>query len=134
MPTPTEGLLKSPLMTLSLWRNGPSGVSVELRSISQSEPDAHQCFGLIPLPTKRAAKRFGKGPADSGAGVALPQTGSDSSQGKVMVTPAPRRKVRRLKLIVPVLPINHFFARSSLPSRLFRNCSLVTILSTRLPK
>jgi hypothetical protein len=38
-----------------------------------------------------AAKRFGAGANEEEA----PQTDLDSSQGKAMVTPAPRRKVRR---------------------------------------
>src|SRR6185503_10418797 len=91
MPTPTAGLLNSPLMTFSFLRNGASGSSVLLNSISAPAPLAHQCLLLMPLPMNSAAKRFGGVFAAGSA----PQTGTDSSQGKAIVTPTPRRKVRR---------------------------------------
>src|SRR5437868_9482769 len=93
MPTPVAFLLKSPLTTLSFGRRASSGWSVLLNSMSAPLPLAHQWFGLMPQPMKRAANRFGQ--ADAPLADA-PQTGSDSSHGNAIVTPTPRRKVRRL--------------------------------------
>src|SRR5690349_1097214 len=52
----------------------------------------------MPLPMKSAAKRFGNlvvPTALSSTGVSAPQTRTDSSHGNAMVTPTPRRNVRR---------------------------------------
>src|SRR3954463_5072721 len=58
----------------------------------------------MPLPMKTAAKRLGKRLAPSGRGAAgSPQTRMDSSQGNAMVTPTPRKKVRREIMEVRVL-------------------------------
>src|SRR5215475_293122 len=93
MPTPVACLLNNPEMTFSRGRSEARGSRLLLNSMSAPEPLAHQCLGLMPLPMNRAAKRWG------GEGVEeddlLPQTGSDSSQGRAMVTPTPVRKVRR---------------------------------------
>src|SRR5690349_10155086 len=49
----------------------------------------------MPLPMNITAKRLGKGPAAPAVSAAAPQTGIDSSHGRAMVTPAPRRKILR---------------------------------------
>ena len=77
----------------------------------------------------RTPKRFGKAPAS----VVSAKAGSDSSHGSAMVTPAPRRTVRR------EMRLADFFVRSDILftflfwgirlRRLFRNCGLVTIVS-----
>src|SRR5581483_8611569 len=82
----------------------------------------------MPLPMKSTPKRFGivaapaaasaTAPADSGV---APQTGMDSSHGSAIVTPTPRKKVRRDiwkprdfcrddSLILPVLLCEHIMA------------------------
>lgn len=48
----------------------------------------------MPHAMNNAANRFGNGPGAPAVVVGLPQTGTDSSQGNVIVTPTPRRKVR----------------------------------------
>src|SRR5262245_26400277 len=94
MPTPVACLLNRPEMTLSRGRNSDRGSRLLLSSMSEPDPLAHQCLGLMPLPMNRAAKRWGgEEVADDDL---LPQTGSDSSQGRAMVTPTPVRKVRRV--------------------------------------
>ena len=95
MPTPVEGLLKRPLMTLSLVLYGSRGCRLLLSSIAAPSPFAHQLFGLIPVPMNWTTKRFGGVLAALGASAAAPHTGRDSSQGRAMTTPAPRRKMRR---------------------------------------
>src|SRR5262245_55438328 len=95
MPTPVACLLKSPLMTLSLFLNGAMGSRVWLNSISDPAPFAHQRLGLIPFPIKRAAKRLGKASGAPPATGPSPHTGIDSSHGSAMATPTPRRTVRR---------------------------------------
>ena len=49
----------------------------------------------MPLPMNKVAKRFGKGPGVPAFAGAAPQTGIDSSQGRDIATPTPRRKARR---------------------------------------
>src|SRR5688572_19300310 len=92
MPTPVADLLNSPLMTLSLSRNGLSGSRLLLSSISAPLPLALQFLGLIPLPMNSAANRFG------GSAFSAPcaTSGSASSHGSATVTPTPRMTVRRL--------------------------------------
>src|SRR4051812_25265923 len=90
MPMPTAGLLKSPLITLIFFLTGSSGSRLLLSFISAPAPLDHQWFPLIPLPMKTTPKRLG-----GGAAAVAPQTGSDSSHGRAIVTPAPRRKIRR---------------------------------------
>ena len=61
---------------------------------SAPEPLAHQWSGLTPQPMNSAANRFGGG--RRAAGRRRPRRRSDSSQGSAIVTPAPRRKARRV--------------------------------------
>src|SRR5262245_29006631 len=49
----------------------------------------------MPQPMNRAANRFGSATGTPLATVSAPQTGTDSSHGSAIVTPTPRRKVRR---------------------------------------
>src|SRR5262245_56223422 len=95
MPTPVACLLKRPLMTFNFDRNGAMGSSVWLSSISAPDPFAHHRLGLMPFPMKRAAKRLGKRCGAPPATGSSPQTGIDSSQGRAMAVPTPRRTVRR---------------------------------------
>src|SRR5438105_777779 len=91
MPTPVACLLNNPDTTFILDRNGAIGSRLLLSSMSEPEPFAHQFLGLTPLPMNSAANRRGAAAAGS-----APQTGSDSSQGRAIVTPTPRSIVRRL--------------------------------------
>ena len=61
-------------------------------------PRAHHSREWKPFPEKRTARRTGGSLAvvDERRG-SSPQTGSDSSQGRAMVTPKPRSKRRREK-------------------------------------
>src|SRR5947209_2729458 len=95
MPTPVAWWLKRPSTTLIFDLRGASGSRHLPSSIAPPEPFAHQWGGLTPQPMYRAANRFGQGSGTSPATVAEPQTGTDSSQGRAMVTPTPRRNVRR---------------------------------------
>src|SRR5262245_20040621 len=95
MPTPVACLLNRPEITFSFVLNGANGSRLLLNSISWPTPLAHQWLGLIPLPMKSAANRLGGLGANSAATGSLLQTGTDSSQGKPIVTPAPRRNMRR---------------------------------------
>src|SRR4051812_48108090 len=89
MPTAVEGLLKSPWMKFSFERSGASGCRLLPSSICAPAPLAHQCLPLMPFPMNSTANRRG-----TAAAVAA-QEGTDSSQGRAMVTPAPRSRVRR---------------------------------------
>src|SRR4051794_32810691 len=93
MPTPVAALLNRPETTFKRERNGASGSRLLLNCMSAPAPFAHQCSGLTPLPMNRTAKRCGGSVVEVES---LPQTGSDSSQGRAIVTPRPRRRVRRL--------------------------------------
>src|SRR5579871_2857007 len=95
MPTPVAFLLNRPLMTFILALSGAIGSRLLLNSMSAPEPRAHQWSELMPQAMNRAAKRFGQGTGTPPNVVAAPQTGIDSSHGSAMVTPTPRRKVRR---------------------------------------
>ena len=80
--------------------SGSIGARLLPSSISAPEPLAHQWSALIPQPMNTAAKRFGKASRGGravagGATCSAPQTGTDSSHGSAIATPAPRRKVRR---------------------------------------
>ena len=97
-------------------------------------PLAHQFVGLTPQPMNSAANRFGQGAGTSPAIAAAPQTGTDSSQGRAIVTPTPRRNVRRdawlpAGSVVCLLGSAHrlHFSAVSPSTRLFRNCGLVTM-------
>ena len=96
---------------------------------------------LTPQPMNKAANRFGQGAGRSPAIAAAPQTGTDSSHGRAIVTPTPLRNVRRDACCPPAESFSclvhaHGLHSSALATstRLFRNCGLVTMLSTRLPK
>src|SRR5687768_9106168 len=67
-------------------RQGPS-------CIWAPAPLAHQLGKFTPQAMNRAAKRLGP----AARGVVAPQTGSDSSQGRPMLAPAPCRNMRREK-------------------------------------
>src|SRR5262245_9028750 len=58
-------------------------------------PLAHHSLVWKPLPENSAAKRTGASLAGAAGLGSSPQTGSDSSQGRAIVTPTPRRNVRR---------------------------------------
>src|SRR5215510_11066387 len=90
MPIPTDILLNRPLMTLIFFFNGSSGASVLPSFIASPFPRDHQWFPLTPLPINSTANRFGNAGADFAG---PPQTGNDSSHGRHIVTPAPRRTV-----------------------------------------
>jgi hypothetical protein len=51
-----------------------------------------------------AANRFGQGAGSFATTVSEPQTGTDSNHGSVIVTPTPRKKVRREPSAVLRLP------------------------------
>ena len=93
IPTPVEGLLNRPVMKFILALSGSMGARLLPSSMSLPSPRAHQWLPLIPLPMKSTAKRLGKGEALGARSAA--HTGTDSSQGRAMATPAPRSRVRR---------------------------------------
>src|SRR3954467_8601350 len=82
-------------MTLILALRGARGSRVLLSSIEAPEPFADQCSGLMPQPMNSAANRLGHANGTPAATGVAPQTGTDSSHGSAMVTPTPRRNVRR---------------------------------------
>src|SRR5215475_13767152 len=91
-------------MTLIFFFNGSSGASVLPSFIASPLPRDHQWFPLMPFPMKSTANRFG----NAGADCAGPhQAGNDSSHGRHIVTPAPRRTA--LFVIVRVI----FFTSSA---------------------
>ena len=61
-------------------------------------PRAHHSWLWKPLPENRTARRTGASLAPRTALASSPQTRSDSIHGSAMLTPTPRRKVRREKL------------------------------------
>src|SRR5438445_7245901 len=95
MPTPVAFLLNRPVTKFVLARSGAIGSRLLPSSMPAPEPLAHQWSPLMPQAMNRAAKRFGHGAGASPAIGAAPQTEIDSSHGRAIVTPAPRRKVRR---------------------------------------
>ena len=141
MPTPVADLLKRPSMKFILVFSFSIGWRLLPSSMDAPDPLAHQWLPFTPLPQKSAAKRFGIAVGTSPAIVSAPQTGSDSIHGSAMVTPTPRRKVRResrswraaAEVSSRVSRMGSYgFARSDGP-RLLRNCGLVTRVSTRVP-
>src|SRR5579871_1250564 len=94
MPTPVAFLLNRPVRTFSLDLKPARGSRLLLRAMSGPVPLAHQWFGLTPLPMKSVANRLGNAGTLLVA-ASLPHTGMDSSQGRAMATPTPRRTVRR---------------------------------------
>src|SRR5271168_2639336 len=95
IPTPVACLLNRPETTLILVLSGANGSRQGPSSIASPPPLAHQFVGLTPQPMNSAANRFGQGAGRSPVMVAMPQTGTDSSHGNAIVTPAPFRNVRR---------------------------------------
>src|SRR5436190_7763027 len=95
MPTPVACLLKRPVMKFIFLFNGAIGSRLLPSSMFAPEPFAHQCFELMPLPMNNAANRFGNGPGVPSLAGSAPQTGIDSSHGRAIATPTPRRNVRR---------------------------------------
>src|SRR5687767_221914 len=108
MPWPVECLLKSPLITLIFFFNGSSGDRLRLNFMSSPDPVAPQWSSLTPLPMKSTAKRFGKGELD----VVAANADKDSSHGSAIVTPAPRRTVRRESFMSPDLLLLFTFVSS----------------------
>src|SRR5438876_332167 len=94
-PTSVALLLKRPVMKFIFVFSGAIGSRLLPSSISAPEPLAHQCLELIPLPMNNAAKRLGKGPEVGSLDGSMPQTGIDSSHGRAIATPTPRRNLRR---------------------------------------
>src|SRR5258706_4069595 len=95
MPTPVACLLNRPVMKFIFAFNGAIGSRLLPSSIPAPDPFAHQCCELMPLPMNNAAKRLGNGPGVPSFAGAAPQTGIDSSHGRAMATPTPRRNLRR---------------------------------------
>src|SRR5215510_6815093 len=85
-------------MTLILFFNGSSGASVLPSFIASPLPRDHQWLPLMPFPINSTANRFGNADTDCAG---LPQAGNDSSHGRHIVTPTPRRTV--LLVIVRVI-------------------------------
>src|SRR3954463_2366774 len=87
-------------MILILVLSGASGARVLLSTMSAPLPEADHSLGLIPQPINITAKRRGRVASappvtiDDGS---APQAGSDSSHGNAIVTPTPRRNMRRLR-------------------------------------
>src|SRR5947209_7497836 len=91
MPRPMAPLLKRPWITLILLFNGSRGESVLLSFMPSPDPSLPHWSSLTPQPRKITPKRFGNAPAPAVAALAA----NDSSHGRAMVTPAPRRIARR---------------------------------------
>src|SRR5262245_16775451 len=98
-------------------------------------PFAHHSRLWKPLPEKRQAKRTG-GSDEAFFGFSSPQTESDSSQGRAIETPRPRRKVRRERSdlgAVMVISVRHRQftpEQSSLPP-IYSPTRCFTVLSSR---
>src|SRR5271166_6444407 len=95
MPTPVACLLNKPEMTFSRGRSEDKGWRLLLNSMSEPEPLADQFLGLMPLPMNKTANRWGGAEPAARDARSLPHIGMDSSQGRAIVTPRPRSRVRR---------------------------------------
>src|SRR3954469_18666311 len=95
IPCPVAALLNRPSMTLIFALSGSSGANDSLSSIPAPVPLAHQRPGLMPVPMNNTAKRWGGPEVVAAEAELIPKPESDSSHGKAMVTPAPRRNVLR---------------------------------------
>src|SRR3954449_10090313 len=95
IPCPVAALLKRPSITLIFALSGSNGASDSLNSIVAPDPLAHQRPGLMPVPMKSTAKRCGCTAVVAAEAELRPKPDRDSSHGKAMVTPAPRRNVLR---------------------------------------
>ena len=104
-------------------------------------PLAHQFVGLTPQPMNSAANRFGQGAGTSPAIAARAPDGNrlEPRQRHRHAHAPQERPARRLVLAggwtLRLIEFAHALHSSavSLSTRLFRNCGLVTMLSTRLP-
>ncbi len=94
MPPINASWLYSPRRNSNFSRKGRSGSSTLPSSILAPSPLAHHSLLWKPLPENRQANRTG-GSEERPLDLSSPQTGIDSSHGRAMVTPRPRRKVRR---------------------------------------
>src|SRR3954470_12839999 len=136
IPCPVAALLNRPSMTLVFAFSGSNGASDSLNSIVAPDPLAHQRPGLMPVPMKSTAKRRGCAAVVAAEAELMPKPDSDSSHGKAMVTPAPRRKVLRANAFLRfrrasccVFIIDHLsLAADCSRPRLLRNWRLVTML------
>src|SRR3954471_22151255 len=96
MPCPVAALLNRPSMTLIFALSGSNGARDSLSSIPAPDPFAHQRPGLMPVPMNSTAKRWGGAALVAAEADELrPKPASDSSHGRPIVTPAPRRTVLR---------------------------------------
>ncbi len=144
---PTAGLLNRPLMTLIFvldrLQRLEALAELHVRALALGPPViavdavAHEHHGKALRERACCAARRRR----CRRGRASPQTGSDSSHGSAIVTPTPRRNVRReirprsisraaVFMFHAIYRSAARSARSSRP-RLFRNCGLVTMLSIR---
>src|SRR5581483_2361244 len=94
-------------MTLIFPFMGSSGSSDFPNCMSAPAPLAHQWSGLTPFPMNMTPKRFGNAariPAWEVLSAAddVPKPDSDSSHGNAIVTPTPRRNVRRERRRLPL--------------------------------
>ncbi len=92
MPWPVSAFTNRPSITLIFCFSGSSSSSVLLSFMIAPEPSALQCSSLMPLPRNTTAEALGEGGV---AVVVSAKAGSDCSQGRAMVTPAPRSTARR---------------------------------------
>ena len=96
MPTPVACLLNRPLTTLILVLSGASGSRHGPAPSSSPEPLAHQLVRVDAAAHEQRGEPLRAAARHAPAIAAAPQTGTDSSQGRAIVTPTPRRKVRRV--------------------------------------
>src|SRR5262245_47015233 len=96
MPPISASSVYSPRRNRSFSRNGRSGSSTLPSSMPRPSPRAHHSPLWKPLPANRTANRTGGSgtPGADATGLA-PHTGTDSSHGRAIVTPTPRRNARR---------------------------------------
>jgi hypothetical protein len=80
-------------------RNSAKGVSTLPSSIVLPSPFAHHSFEWKPLPENVTHNRSGASLAGRFFFGSSPHTLTDSIHGSAMVTPVPRRKARRQKLV-----------------------------------
>ena len=133
MPTPVACLLNRPWMTLILGFSGSSGS----RRLAELHVGA-RAFGAPVIRVDAVAHEQDGEPLREGAGARWrrAKAGSDSSQGRAIVTPAPRRTVRREMRSADFCRSIRtcsftFLLLAASARRLFRNCGLVTMVSTR---
>src|SRR4051812_5620927 len=108
MPPTSASRLYSPRRNMSFSRNGRSGSSTFPSSMPLPSPRAHHPLLWNPLPANRTANRTG-GSEGACLGPSSPHTGTDSSHGRAIVTPTPRRNARRergwvMRVVIARLP------------------------------